>query len=129
MKTRIQIAVLFIVLSAVFILSGCTTAQAVPKAKFHFNPRTGDLEISNPKDMEVQNVVVTIAQTNGMRLVQFQIGSYKTVNNPDVIEKSGLGSAAMINAGADAGVRYFTLGLQAAAQAVGVPKLPAPPLK
>jgi hypothetical protein len=111
-------------LALVVVGSGCFTAhQATPKSIL----KIAGVEIQNPKDAELQNLVVTKFKTNGVEFVQIQIGAYKSTMNPEVVKESTTGTAAMINAGADAGVKYFTLGLQTAARAAGVPQLPQGP--
>ncbi len=107
--------------AAIAIASGCTTAQAVPKSTFGFNPKTGEVSISSPKDSELNNVTVAIVETNGMKGVQISIGSYKTSNNADVIEKSGAGTALMYQAAGQMGAQMFAAGLQAAAKAAPIP--------
>lgn len=107
------------------ILTGCTTAQAVPKASFKWNPRTGDVEIVSPKDSELANMVITRGETNGMKFFQIQIGNYKTSMNPEVVKESAVGSAQMISAASKAGVETFLMGLQAA-QAAAKAAAPVP---
>lgn len=107
---------------ALLLGTGCNTAQAVPKASFKWNPKTGDVEIISPKDAELKNVVIMRGETNGMKFATILIGEYRTSMNPEVVKESAAGTAAMINAGGDLGVKWFTVGLQTAAQAAGVPR-------
>ena len=116
MKTTLAIV-------SLLLFTGCTTRQAVPVASFGFNPKTGKVEIISPKNSELSNTIVTIAQTNGMKLVQIQIGSYKTEMDPAVIKESAAGTAAMIQASGQVGAQMFAAGLAAAAKAV-VPSVP-----
>lgn len=120
--------ILLAVAGALIIGTGCTTAQAVPKSTLNWNPKTGNVEIISPKDTTLKNVVILCGETNGMKFATITIGEYATHMSPEVVEKSAAGTTAMINAGADAGVKYFAIGLQAAAQAAGVPRLPQPQL-
>jgi len=107
------------------ILTGCTTAQAVPKASFKWNPKTGDVEIISPKDSELSNTIITRGETNGMKFFQIQIGTYRTSMNPEVIKESAAGTAQIISATSRAAVETFLMGLQAA-QATAKAAAPVP---
>ena len=109
---------------ALSLLAGCSTAQAVPKAKFLFNPRTGNVEIVSPKNSTLSNTTVTIVRTNGVSITQIQIGSFKTEMDPQVVKESAQGTQALIHSAGQVGAQMFAAGLQAAAQSIGVPKLP-----
>ena len=119
-----NIFALIAVAGALLLGSGCTTNQAVPKSTFSWNPKTGEVHISSPKDAVLENVQIVRGSTNGVEFAVVSIGKYHANTNPDVVEKSAIGTAQMINAGADAGAKYFALGLQTAAQAMGVPRIP-----
>lgn len=111
----------------IFALTGCsTTAQAVPKSTFNWNPKTGEIAISSPKDAVLKNVVIVRGETNGMKFAQIQIGEYHASTNPEVVKESAAGTSQMILASGQVGAQMFAAGLAAAAQSMGVPKLPSP---
>ena len=65
-----------------FTLAGCTLDRNVPKASITYNPVSKTFDIKSHKDIEMTNLVYTVA-TNGT--VTLSIGNYEAKANVDVI--------------------------------------------
>jgi hypothetical protein len=73
----------FIALLWVLILSLLAGCYSVPATRVSMNPSTHTLTIASPKDIEMTNVVVTVAPD---KTVSINIGYYGAKNNPLVLK-------------------------------------------
>jgi hypothetical protein len=65
----------------VLTLSGCATDRAVPATSLRLNPKTGEVQVNSPKEIDMRGVKVRV---DGPR-VDFTLESYSSHNSPDVI--------------------------------------------
>lgn len=69
-------------------LTGCAT---VPSTKFAFNPKTGEIKVESPKEIDIKGLKVRV---DGGK-VDASIQSYSSHNSPDVIAAVANANAAM----------------------------------
>lgn len=71
----------------------------VPATRVSFNPRTHELTVRSPKDVELTNLVATV-NSNGTAI---SIGRYSSRNNAEVIGAVAAQNAATLKAVAELG--------------------------
>lgn len=80
--------------AAAVVMTGCM-AQSVPRLTLSVNPKTHQVDLSNPKDTTVKGFKAVVNKDGSSTVV---IESLTTVMNPDVITTTGEAQAKMISA-------------------------------
>lgn len=104
--------VMKVLLFLVVALAVCGCAH-VPATTFSLNPKTGAVTIASPKEIDMQNVIVSV---EGQR-VNVNIGHYSSKNSPDVIAAVAAQNAATAQSAIALSQMAIQAGLSAAAKA------------
>jgi hypothetical protein len=109
----------FCVLAAVvaaLVLAGCVAGnKAVPSTTIKWNPTTGQVDITAPKNSTLKGFEITRSGTN----VSIKLTEGSFANDPDVVGQSYAGQAAMLREGLAIGQRAIETGI-----ALGTGRLP-----
>lgn len=109
MKRRIiQLLLLSSLSATICTLTGCTT---VPKTSIQFNPKTGALVISSPKNVSIESASATL-DTNG--IYSLTVKGYSSTNDNNVVQAVATSNAAMMKALSDTSVQALGVAIQAA---------------
>lgn len=109
MKRRIlQLLLLSSLSLSICALTGCA---GVPKTSINFNPKTGALTISSPKNVSIESASATL-DTNGV--YSLTIKGYSSTNDNSVVQAVATSNAAMMKSLSDTAVQALGTAIQAA---------------
>ena len=110
-----QISLIGVVIAGI-LFTGCGAFHvSVPSTTLKFQPATGALSITSPKDGIVSNLDVTYSQTGSNVTCHATVGSISYILSPTNVMEAANGQTAIINATGTA----IANGISASASAVG----------
>lgn len=109
MKRRLLQLLLLSSLSCAIVCdtTGCTS---VPKTAINFNPKTGALTISSPKNVSIESASATL-DTNG--IYSLTVKGYSSTNDNSVVQAVATSNANMMKALSDTAVQALGTAIQA----------------